>query len=105
MKIPEVASVVPRIHCVIPETRWVLSRPRCHEGRRGVVGHRDCSRIRDTPTPPGCRVYVTHPTARTCTNRFAEPRDQSADARDLAPTGTAGRIRRNTICRNAALCN
>ncbi|KAL0112123.1 hypothetical protein PUN28_013395 [Cardiocondyla obscurior] len=56
---------VPRIQCVTPETRWVLSRPRCHEGtrERDVVGHRDRIRIRDTPTPPGCRVYVTHPGA------------------------------------------
>lgn len=70
MKIPEEAFVVPRIQCVIPETRWVLLRPRCHEGeRRGesIVGHRDRIRIRDTPTPSGCRVYVTHPAARTCT--------------------------------------
>jgi len=34
---------------------------------KGVVGHRDRIRIHDTPTPSGCRVYVTHPAAYTCT--------------------------------------
>lgn len=49
--------------------------------------------VAESVTPPGCRVYVTHPAARTCTiasrNRAINPLD--------APTGTAGRIRQNVL--------
>lgn len=94
MKIPEEASVVPRIRCVIPETRWVHPRPRCHEGkeRGGIVGHRDRIRIRETPTPSGCRVYVTH-APRGCThvhNHFAELRINFTDRPDEMPLSSLG---------------
>lgn len=46
MKIPEEASVVPRIQCVIPETWWVHPRPRCHEGQGRGRG-----RCRRSPWP------------------------------------------------------